>query len=159
MFLLNLLNGTEVSALNLYKFFRGEKIPDMELSDSQEVVVREARRSDNDPNGAPNDAAPNTAAANMARSENLQDILKQICYDLREIWKLPEEDKTKAVKQLYLKWHPDNNLHQLQLADHVFIFLKRQVDRLAAGLSLEDPASQSTSESTTPRFQPDHSPF
>ena len=150
------MNGTEVSALNLYKFLRGEKIPDMELSDSQEVVVREARGSD--PNGAPNDADPNAAAANTARSENLQDILKQICYDLREIWQLPEEDRRKAVKRLYLKWHPDKNLHQVQLADQVFKFLKRQVDRLAAGLSLEDP-TQSTSESTTPRSQPSHSPF
>ena len=31
------MNGIEVSALDLYKFLREDKIPDIELSDSQEV--------------------------------------------------------------------------------------------------------------------------
>ena len=145
------MNGIEVSALDLYKFLRGDKIPDIELSDSQELVLREASEN-----------TANDAAASFASAENvadLQEMLRQLCQELREIWRLPEEERRRAVKRLYLKWHPDKNLHRLQLADEVFKFLKRQVDRLADGLSLEDPTSEATSESSVPGAQQRRSNF
>ena len=147
------MNGIEVSALDLYKFLRGDKMLDIELSESQEIVVRQADEDD---------STSNTAAANHASAEkppDLQAILKQLCIELRNIWQLPEEDRRKAVKRLYLKWHPDKNLHQVQLAEQVFKFLKRQVERLDKGLTLEDPMTQSTSENSVPSTRQTYSNF
>ena len=66
------------------------------------MVVRES--SDNTANDA---AASPASAENMA---DLQEILRQLCQELREIWRLPEEERRRAMKRLYLKWHPDKSL-------------------------------------------------
>eukprot|EP00731_Ephydatia_muelleri_P012474 Em0006g1368a len=145
--------GIEVSALDLYKFLRGDKTPVIELSESKEIVLRQV---------VENDDTSNTAATNHASAEKqlgLQEILKQLCAELGNIWRLPEDDRRKAVKRLYLKWHPDKNPDQVQLAEQVFKFLKRQVDRLETGLPLEDPTTQNPSKNTASSTQQGHSNF
>ena len=147
------MSGIEVSALDLYKFLRGDKTPDIELSDSQEIVLRQV---------VENDDTSNTAATNHASAEQqlgLEEILKQLCAELGNIWRLPEDDRRKAVKRLYLKWHPDKNPDQVQLAEQVFKFLKRQVDRLEIGLPLEDPTTQNPSENTASSTRQRYSNF
>ena len=41
---------------------------------------------------------------------NLVDIMTSICKELKEVWELTPELRRKAVRRLYLKWHPDKNL-------------------------------------------------
>ena len=52
--------------------------------------------------------------------------------------------KTKAIRRLYLKWHPDKNPDRPVLAEEVFKFLQRQIERLERGLLLEDPDEPAT---------------
>ena len=58
-------------------------------------------------------------------ADDLKLIKKQICEELKSIWKLPEDHKRKAIKRLYLKWHPDKHpnpeirLLDWKLVDHL----------------------------------------
>ena len=73
------------------------------------------------------------------KGDKLKDFMREICSALRRIWKIQDEDeKRKAVKALYLKWHPDKNPHPL--ATKAFQFLLQQITRLEQGLPLEDPS-------------------
>ena len=73
------------------------------------------------------------------KGDKLKDFMREICSALRRIWKIQDKDeKRKAVKALYLKWHPDKNPHPL--ATKAFQFLQQQIARLEQGLPLEDPS-------------------
>ena len=123
--------GIEVSALDLYKFLRGKKAVKQE-GQSKALVPYEGETDDSQPR-------------REAREEtDLKSIKKQLCNELRQIWKLPQREKTKAIGRLYLKWHPDKNPDRPVLAEEVFKFLKKQIERLERGLPLEDPDEPAT---------------
>ena len=61
-----------------------------------------------------------------------------LCKLLKEIWKMDESERSRAIRRLYLKWHPDKNLDNVELANEVFVFLKKQIERLEQGLDPED---------------------
>ena len=61
---------------------------------------------------------------------DLSEIKARLLKDLQEIWKLNLELRNKALRRLYLKWHPDKNLENPERAQEIFLFLKREIDRL-----------------------------
>ena len=63
---------------------------------------------------------------------------RHLCRQLRQIWKMNEGDRNRALRRLYLRWHPDKNLDNVELTNEVFTFLMRQIDRLEQGLDLEE---------------------
>ncbi|XP_062502568.1 sacsin-like [Corticium candelabrum] len=63
-----------------------------------------------------------------ATLENKKDAVRKL---LNEIWKLSNEDRRKAIKRLYLRWHPDKT--DDRDGEEVFKFIKIEVDRLERG--------------------------
>lgn len=123
-------NDVTVGALKLFKLLQGSSHPVIvESSELQDLAVQEDH------------STPQNAATT---SSSVLKILQNLCIELKEIWTLSEKDKKIAIKRLYLKWHPDKNPHQVKLSEEVFKFLTRQLDRLSAGLALEDPVSNAT---------------
>ena len=114
--------GKKVSVLEIYKFIRG-KVPSVETSDSQELEVAEG--------------IGQSVQCNVQES-SARDINRELCKELKRIWQLPEEERNRAVRRLYLMWHPDKNPERI-LAEEVFKYLKYQVERLEEGLALLDP--------------------
>jgi len=49
---------------------------------------------------------------------------------LSEIWKLGKDERTKAIRRLYLRWHPDKNPEQIDLCTEAFTHLQNQIDQL-----------------------------
>ena len=123
--------GKEVTALDIYKFLRGLKPATLEPADtaSRDVV----------PYVAESDSVRVREALGAQERADLKEVKKSLCKELLDIWKLPQKERDKAIKRLYLKWHPDKNPDQLDFAEEVFKFLKRQVERLQEGKALEDP--------------------
>ena len=115
--------GKVVSVIDLYKILRAELRRCVNEEAGTELVLF-------DPDS---DA---TQVWSALEGDEFKKFRKEICEELRRIWKLLEDLRRKAIKALYLKWHPDKNSHPL--ATKAFQFLQRQITRLQAGKSLED---------------------
>ena len=83
--------------------------------------------------------------------ENFIEIKREINEELKRIWNLPEDMKRKAIKRMYLKWHPDKNLDNTALAGEAFKYLKQQIERLEQGKPMSDPDAPEEEDSTTYR--------
>ena len=127
----------EVSALDLYKLI--PIIPEQQ-SENQELVPV-------DPDGA------TAHLRQVTDSQKLLEIKRTICKELKGISELKDEvEKKKAIKRLYLKYHPDKaNPNEHDVYEDVFKFLKRQIDRLEEGLPLENPDLAEERSLFTPR--------
>ncbi len=128
-------NEIEVSIVHLYKIV--SSIEDFETTEGDQSLV-------------PIDEDSATAQVRQARdTQSVISLKKSVCEDLRRIWKLKAEDeKRKALKRLYLKYHPDKvGPEYKDVYEEVFKFFKRQIDRLENNLLLEDPDDEASKES------------
>lgn len=116
----------EVSCLDLYQFKRykkpgrGRRVNAFAEPLWMEPVSRRGDASDSQP------SARSTPAS-------LEEAKSEIDKRLEEIWPLPEEERNKAIKRLYLRWHPDKNLDCYDLATEAFKYLKNRIDELLNG--------------------------
>ena len=115
--------GKSVSVIELYKILR-VKVKQSENDEAGTELVLFDPDSDT------------TLIWNALEGDEFKKIRKEICRELRRIWKLREVLRRKAIKALYLKWHPDKNSHPL--ATKAFQFLQCQIARLHAGKPLQD---------------------
>ena len=146
----------EVDVLDLYKIKRPQQMHDAEddgmeeesVSDSTEVVpyVGGSGKS------AGEAKAGSSTSAEPPKPKTLQNALKEVKKALAEIWKLPEDKRTKAVKRLYLRWHPDKNMDMQDIANEVTKFIQNEVEKLSKGGS-------ASREEGYARAQPDFSDF
>ncbi|XP_070555052.1 sacsin-like [Ptychodera flava] len=97
------------------------------------------------------------------RGKSLDDILDEVSDLLEDIWSdtsLTDDERRKAIKRLYLEWHPDKNFGNEELATEVFKHIKNELDRLEQGRPRKKKASGSattggssrTSSSFRPRY-------
>ena len=115
--------GIEVSVLTLYKFIKGRK-QEKKSKDSHALVLYEGKVS---------------ASETDTSDVGLKEAKKRLCEELKEIWRLHPEDRRRAIRRLYLKWHPDRNLDNPDYADKVFKFMQTQIGHLQNGQPLDDP--------------------
>ncbi|CAD5120191.1 DgyrCDS8765 [Dimorphilus gyrociliatus] len=64
----------------------------------------------------------------------LEQLLNSISDQMEDSWKLENGKKKRAIKQLLLKWHPDKNVDNEQIATVVTQHIHAEVERLEAGL-------------------------
>ncbi|XP_039463576.1 sacsin-like [Oreochromis aureus] len=64
---------------------------------------------------------------------SVEEAKREIDKCLAEIWKLPEEERLKAIKRLYLRWHPDKNPDCQSLTNEAFKYLQNRIDELSKG--------------------------
>ena len=106
-------DGIEVGALDLYKFTRGQRPPEPVAEECRDLVPYE---------GEPGESV-------SSKETDIEKIKDQIRQELSEIWQLPETERKKAIRRLYLKWHPDKNLDNSEVAEKAFKFLKEQLEK------------------------------
>ena len=110
----------QVTVVEIYKILRVKQV-----DGSKEMVLY-------DPEGV------SVQLWDTIKDERLNSIMKRISQELKQIWRLKDkEQRRKATKAMYLKWHPDKSPHPL--AKEAFQFLQHQIKRLDQGLPLEDP--------------------
>lgn len=101
----------EVSCLDLHQFKRHKK----------HKLVPVA--------GATSASQPSTGSP----PASLEEAQREIDKCLEEVWLLPKEENKKALRRLYLRWHPDKNINSLALATQAFKHLKNRIDELPKG--------------------------
>ena len=121
--------GKKVKAIDLFKFIRGEKPPVDAIPadpDCQELVPFE---------GDPDD----TSAHHEPLS--LQQMREEIRQEVQDIRQLSGDDRRKAIRRLYLRWHPDKNPDCPELTEEAFKFLQEELDKLERGIEPSASAS------------------
>ena len=128
----------EVDVLDLYKIKRPqqnhgeENGVDESVPESTELVPY----SGDGEQSTQSKAQPSTSsqgAAEAPKPRTLENALKEVRKALTEIWKLPADKRKKALKRLYLRWHPDKNMDMQDIANEVMKFIQNEVDRLTKG--------------------------
>ncbi|CAH1244396.1 SACS [Branchiostoma lanceolatum] len=66
--------------------------------------------------------------------QSLEDAMEEVSNILEEAWKLPEKERKKVVRRLYLQWHPDKNPDNVELATEVCKHIQAELSRLEKGL-------------------------
>ncbi len=122
--------GKDVSILFLYKFLVGSMKPKLKPmpADSEELAVTPF---DGD------DKVTNLRASLI--TENFVEKKKKIRKQLEYIWNLSGDLRRKAIKRMFLRWHPDKNPDNPQEAEKIFQYLMKQIERLEKGEPLDDP--------------------
>lgn len=135
----------EVSCLDLYQFKR-EKKPKPE---PRTFASAEASCMELEPlaGSVPHFSQPPSSTRSSPTS--VDEAKREIDKCLAEIWTLPKEERHKAIKRLYLRWHPDKNPDCQDLATEAFKYLQNRIDELSKGTGKK--GSSSSSGSSSPR--------
>ncbi|XP_074631582.1 sacsin-like [Acropora palmata] len=129
----------EVDVLDLYKIKRPPKDNEEgnksdSSRESKDLVPYVGETGDNrKANAGPSTSSSRGATAEPPKPTTLKDAIEEVRKALKEIWKLPEDKRKKAVKRLYLRWHPDKNMDMQEIANEVMKFIQNEVDRLSKG--------------------------
>ncbi|KAM4732000.1 sacsin-like [Anableps anableps] len=111
----------EVSHLDLYQFKREKKVKTegMTCTSFMEMVVK--------------NVSPSSQPSPSPLPTSLNEAKREIDKCLAEIWMLPEEERRKAIKRLYLRWHPDKNPDCQVFASEAFQYLQHRIEELSKG--------------------------
>ncbi|XP_061082376.1 sacsin-like [Conger conger] len=107
----------EVSALDLYQFKRGKRSSSTGGSCMSLVPSQGSGQSDPPP----------------VLPQSMEEVQSEIDKFLQEIWTLPEEERRKGIRRLYLRWHPDKNPDCLDLATEACKYLQKKIEELERG--------------------------
>ena len=126
--------GKKVTIIEMYKILRMKDM--VKESSNREMVLYD----------------PESDSVHMweaIKDESLKEILKKVANELKKIWKIRDEGlRRKAIKALYLKWHPDKNPHRF--ATQVFQYIQQQIERLERGLDVTVDFSEGETGFTSP---------
>ncbi|XP_043926906.1 sacsin [Protopterus annectens] len=160
-----------VSSLDLYKFSRLD-----ESSHSRDS----APSTPTSPTECPSAGGPRIASSVFSEKEthkplpskkhspkklklsSLPEILKEVTSVLEQAWKLSESERKKIIRRLYLKWHPDKNAENLEIATEVFKHLQNEISRLEKQAYSDqnvDRTSRRTYQASSARFQSERFSF
>ena len=129
----------EVDVLDLYKIKRPPKDNEEEnegdpARESRELVPYVGKTGENrEANAGPSTSSSQGAAGEPLKPTTLEDAIEEVRKALKEIWKLPEDKRKKALKRLYLRWHPDKNMNMQEIANEMMKFIQNEVERLSTG--------------------------
>ncbi|KAM9321383.1 sacsin isoform 3-T3 [Gastrophryne carolinensis] len=158
-----------VSSLDLYKFSRPEEAPQNKDSapstptSPTEFPPPGPRTAPSFPNKENNKTSSSKhQSPKKVKLNCLPEILKEVSSVIEQAWKLPEAERKKIIRRLYLKWHPDKNAENLDIANEVFKHLQNEINRLEKQAFVDQNAertSRRTFTTPTTRFQADKSSF
>ncbi|XP_075448362.1 sacsin isoform X2 [Ascaphus truei] len=158
-----------VSSLDLYKFSR----PDESAHNKDSTPSTPTSPTEFPPPG-PRTVPPSfpgkenhkTSAKHHSpkkiKPNSLPEILREVTSVMEQAWKLPESERKKIIRRLYLKWHPDKNAENLDVANEVFKHLQNEINRLEKQAFVDqnaDRTSRRTFSAASTRYQSDKFSF
>ncbi|XP_028817389.1 sacsin isoform X2 [Denticeps clupeoides] len=152
-----------VSSLDLYKFSRQDESTNVRdgapsTPDSPSEIPSSGQRMVPPifPGKENHRAPPMKSSPKKIKLNAVPEILKEVTLVIEQAWKLPETERKKIIRRLYLKWHPDKNAENLDVATEVFKHLRNEISRMEkqshAELGTDRPPRRPYSASSA-RFQ------
>uniref|UniRef100_A0A8C5P842 Sacsin molecular chaperone n=1 Tax=Leptobrachium leishanense TaxID=445787 RepID=A0A8C5P842_9ANUR len=158
-----------VSSLDLYKFSRPEEsAQNKDSTPSTPTSPTEFPPSGpRTPPSFPGKESNKTSSSKHQSPKKIKlnalpEILREVTTIMEHAWKLPESERKKIIRRLYLKWHPDKNAENLDIANEVFKHLQNEINRLEKQAFVDqnaDRATRRTFTTTSARFQSDKFSF
>ncbi|XP_058248384.1 sacsin-like isoform X2 [Hemibagrus wyckioides] len=132
-------NIIEVSSLDLYQFKREKGSGPI-----GNVTCRDINILTNLSWSVASHSEPSQSAPSPKRPlpQTLKKVKTEIDQSLEEIWKMSDEDKSKAIRRLYLRWHPDKNPDNTDLASEAFKYLLNRIEDLQQGKTKHKTSTQ-----------------
>ncbi|XP_063763449.1 LOW QUALITY PROTEIN: sacsin [Eleginops maclovinus] len=159
-----------VSSLDLYKFSRQE-----ESTNARETSAPSTPTSPNSRSSGSRTTPPVFAGKENLRPPSqkqspkkiklhtIPEILKEVTLVVEQAWMLPETERKKIIRRLYLKWHPDKNAENLDVATEVFKHLQNEINRMEKQTLTDqqnaERASRRSYSTTSSRFQSEKSSY
>ncbi|XP_029922629.1 sacsin [Myripristis murdjan] len=126
-----------VSSLDLYKFSRQDESTHVRDSSAPSTPTTPGGPSAGPQMVPPlfagkenHRAPPQKQSPKKIKLHTLPEILKEVTLVVEQAWKLPETERKKIIRRLYLKWHPDKNAENLEVATEVFKHLQNEINRM-----------------------------
>ena len=135
--------GIEVGILELYKFVRGLKFPKKVNEAEKDTVTFEGETEQ-------------TLLHTILQEKDLEEVISDLKKQLDDVWRLSEEDRRKAIKRLYLKWHPDKNSGNQDFAEKVFKFLISEIEARNTGRFHTDDLNETARRHRNNLFREHH---
>ena len=129
----------EVSALQLYKFIHNKSFE--KSSEGTEMDVYDGPSTSEHTEQFTNNKIDSEKQKIKKKATDKKTIREAV----KAAWALPEEQRKKAIKRLYLQYHPDKNPDNPN-ATAEFQFLQQEVERMEKGIS-EDEADGNSGSS------------
>lgn len=149
----------EVDVLDLYKIKRPRPIHEEDdeemgesVSDTMELVPYAGSSGQNAREARAESSTSSQGATEPPKPRTLENAIKEVKKALAEIRKLPEDKQKKAIRRLFLRWHPDKNMDMQEIANEVMKFIQNEVEKFSKGGS-------GSREEGFARAQPDFSEF
>ncbi|XP_063955000.1 sacsin-like [Lytechinus pictus] len=146
-----------VSGLNLFKFL----IPDEPVETGMSIIVYCHPSDGHGPEDPASRQTPPTTDVPQTEvppkpqpyPDNIDEAKEEVSNQLEEIWELDEEERKKAIRRMYLRWHPDKHPEERKIfATEVFKHLQNEIERLKAGRKRTGKAGNTgKSSSSDPR--------
>ncbi|XP_067026066.1 sacsin-like isoform X2 [Acropora muricata] len=129
----------EVDVLDLYKIKRLPKEEENEsdpVTESRELEPYKVKTTESrEANAIASTSSSRGAAGEPPLPKTLEAALEEVHKALKDISKLPEDKKKKALRRLYLCWHPDKNIHMQEIANEVMKFIQNEMEKSFRGRS------------------------
>ncbi|XP_040182902.1 sacsin-like [Rana temporaria] len=84
---------------------------------------------------------------------SVEKIKADIDLQLSQIWQLPQAEKTKALRRLYLKYHPDKNDGHEDISTEIFKYLQQRVKELESGEKKDNLSNHTTPNHHSSSFE------
>lgn len=134
----------EVSSLDLYQFKREKRLGPAGNVNCTDVDILSPLSPSEPSRSVPSRSEPSQSVPSPKRPlpQTLEEVKTEIDQSLEQIWKMSDEDKSKAIRRLYLRWHPDKNLDNTELANEAFKYLKSRIEELQRGKTKHNTSTQ-----------------
>ncbi|XP_073329465.1 sacsin-like [Pagrus major] len=126
----------EVSCLDLYQIKRQKKTKGRTCTSAEASCMELEPLAGAGPHSSQSSTTSSSSTSSSSTGSlptSIEEAKREIDKCLAEIWTLPQEERNKAIKRLYLRWHPDKNLDCQSLATEACQYLQNRINELNKG--------------------------
>ena len=98
----------------------------VDIGETWEVSVLDLYKFVTEPSRKHTETRPDTSNVMAPGSKQTETVVTEVRQELKEIWRLPDSERQKAIRRLYLQWHPERNPENISQATAVTQLIEKE---------------------------------